>query len=127
MHHYLAAEALSGSPWLGMLPGEHMGTDAGREEREHESGMAGWASQLEAAPGPGTAEGLRVPAAEGWSRFKWPRCRLIRGTGELPGSGVRIPGTSGFGLAVEQGRELAGAAQAPCAALLTCFAQRGCR
>lgn len=91
------------------------------------AGMAGWAAQLEAAPGPATAEGLRVPASEGWSRFKRPRSRIIRATRELPGSGVQLPGTSGFGSALEQGRELAGAARVPCAALLTCFARRGCR
>lgn len=91
------------------------------------AGMAGWAAQLGAAPGPATAEGLRVPASEGWSRFKRPRSRIIRATGELPGSGVQLPGTSGFGSALEQGRELAGAARVPCAALLTCFARRGCR
>lgn len=79
------------------------------------------------APGPAPAEGLRVPASESWSCSKQPRCRLIRGTAELPGSGVQLPGASGFGLAVEQGKELPGAAQVPCAALLTCFAQRGCR
>lgn len=46
MHHYLAAEAVSGSLWLGRLPGEHMGTDAavrsGSTKREWQDGRPSW-------------------------------------------------------------------------------------
>lgn len=76
-----------------------MGTDAGREE----PGMAGWASQLDAAPGPAPAEELRVPAAEGWSRFQ-SLSAANSGTGELPGRAVRSAGSAGCGLAERQGR-----------------------
>lgn len=85
MHHCLAAETLSSSLWVGRLPGEHMGMDAGHEEHEQELWMAGWASQLGASPGLTTAEELCVPTSKGWSDFKRSPCLLIRGTGELPG------------------------------------------
>lgn len=125
MHHYLAAEAVSGSLWLGRLPGEHMGTDAavrsGSTKRDWQDGRPSWMRPRGRLPLRGCVSLSR-------------RLEPLQTASEPPHSGhgraARIrradPRDLGLWLGSGAGEGAGRSSTIPCAALLTCFARRGC-